>query len=113
MCRNCVVVPYPDRGRMCLDNGAFLANFSGCVQCRRKDSAKIDNRLQSSNTENEEQVTMQHKCDNCGHVIAEHEFAFRICGEYQEYQMECLLCGSSEDTVSIMPFDPRHERELY
>jgi hypothetical protein len=29
------------------------------------------------------------------------------CLKYQEYEMDCLLCGSGQATVSIDPVDPR------
>ncbi|KAJ3083421.1 Protein Churchill [Quaeritorhiza haematococci] len=36
-----------------------------------------------------------------------HEYTFQVSGRYQEYTMSCNLCGNGEDTISILPFDPR------
>ncbi len=59
-------------------------------------------------------------CQNCGHVIATHEYSFSYDDEtqvsilssfillttvssLQEYSMECDLCGHGMDTVDIIP----------
>uniref|UniRef100_A0A2K5E1K5 Protein Churchill n=1 Tax=Aotus nancymaae TaxID=37293 RepID=A0A2K5E1K5_AOTNA len=52
-------------------------------------------------------------CKNCHHVIARHEYTFSIMDEFQEYTMLCLLCGKAEDTISILPDDPRQMTLLF
>ena len=49
-------------------------------------------------------ISFAHTCKHCGHVIAEHRYEFSAGHEWQEYSMECLLCGSSSDRkcVSVM-----------
>lgn len=61
----------------------------------------------------EEIVTYDHLCKNCHHVIARHEYTFSIMDEFQEYTMLCLLCGKAEDTISILPDDPRQMTLLF
>ena len=31
---------------------------------------------------------------------------------YQEYRMECLICGLGEDSISILPKDPRKVSQI-
>ncbi|CAB4029875.1 Churchill, partial, partial [Paramuricea clavata] len=45
-------------------------------------------------------------CELCGHNIATHEYTFQIDDGYQEYEMNCKLCGFGQDRVCIMPDDP-------
>uniref|UniRef100_A0A8B9S702 Protein Churchill n=1 Tax=Apteryx owenii TaxID=8824 RepID=A0A8B9S702_APTOW len=52
-------------------------------------------------------------CKNCHHVIAHHEYTFSVVDDYQEYTMLCLLCGRAEDSVSILPDDPRQMTPLF
>ncbi|XP_062037335.1 protein Churchill [Lepus europaeus] len=52
-------------------------------------------------------------CKNCHHVIAKHEYTFSIMDEFQEYTMLCMLCGKAEDTISILPDDPRQMTLLF
>ncbi|NXA40625.1 CHUR protein, partial [Eudromia elegans] len=51
-------------------------------------------------------------CRNCSHFIARHEYTFSVGDDYQEYTMLCLLCGRAEDSVSVLPDDPRHGTPL-
>uniref|UniRef100_A0A8C4WHR4 Protein Churchill n=1 Tax=Gopherus evgoodei TaxID=1825980 RepID=A0A8C4WHR4_9SAUR len=52
-------------------------------------------------------------CKNCHHMIARHEYTFSVVDDYQEYTMLCLLCGRAEDSVSILPDDPRQTAPLF
>ncbi|XP_017589235.1 PREDICTED: protein farnesyltransferase subunit beta [Corvus brachyrhynchos] len=61
----------------------------------------------------EEIVTYDHLCKNCHHLIARHEYTFSVVDDYQEYTMLCLLCGRAEDSVSILPDDPRQMTPLF
>ena len=52
-------------------------------------------------------TTFDHKCKKCKHNISKHTHEFWIEDGYQEYRMECLICGLGEDSISILPKDPR------
>ncbi|ELR25213.1 churchill domain containing 1, putative [Acanthamoeba castellanii str. Neff] len=105
MCRRCLVHVCPQRDRTCLSSGSYLLNFKGCGECGKMEFIKIAE-LEKNETETDETVTYQHQCSECSHKIADHEYTFTIDGEYQEYAMNCVLCGYGEDRVSIMPDDP-------
>ena len=139
MCRHCVRTPFPDRDRMCLETGAFLANLSRCKQCRK--NSLTSEPLTKTNTtggesdsedsdteclENEgELVSYNHVCTECRHLVSAHkviltsvcwivnkhqlwfQYKFWVEEGRQEYRMNCLLCGVGEDSVSVMPHDPR------
>ena len=51
-------------------------------------------------------------CAKCGHSIAKHIHEFWIEDGYQEYRMECMLCGLGEDSVSVLPKDPRKVSQI-
>ena len=46
-------------------------------------------------------------CGTCQHIISIHNYKFWVEGDYQEYEMDCALCGTAEDSISILPDDPR------
>jgi hypothetical protein len=35
------------------------------------------------------------------------QYEFWLEDGRQEYRMDCLLCGFAEDSLSVMPYDPR------
>ncbi|NXT85554.1 CHUR protein, partial [Zapornia atra] len=47
-------------------------------------------------------------CKNCHHLIARHEYTFSVVDDYQ-----VQLCGRAEDSVSILPDDPRQMTPLF
>ncbi|KAL3875175.1 hypothetical protein ACJMK2_038217 [Sinanodonta woodiana] len=97
---------------MCLDTGSYMMNFAGCAQCQACEPIKVVNVQRTEDEDNDEElVTFQHVCHECEHVIANHEYTFRVVDEYQVYQMYCALCGHGEDERSIMPCDPRGPKE--
>jgi len=51
-------------------------------------------------------------CTKCFHVIAKHTHEFWIEDGYQEYRMDCLICGIGEDSISILPRDPRKVSQI-
>ncbi|XP_052502980.1 protein Churchill isoform X1 [Budorcas taxicolor] len=113
MCVDCVEKEYPNRGNICLENGSFLLNFTGCAVCSKRDFMLITNKSLKEE-DGEEIVTYDPDlCKNCHHVIARHEYTFSIMDEFQEYTMLCLLCGKAEDTISILPDDPRQMTLLF
>jgi RecJ-like exonuclease len=111
MCKDCVDVKFPDRGSSCLEKGAYLVNYKGCANCKMLGFMEEVDR-QEEQDEDEETVTFTHVCKKCGHEIAKHSYTFSHDGEFQEYSMECLLCGQGGSTHSILPHDPR-EKMLY
>ncbi|XP_012859113.1 protein Churchill [Echinops telfairi] len=100
------------QGSTCLENGSFLLNFTGCAVCSKRDFMMITNKS-FREEDGEEIVTYDHLCRNCHHLVARHEYTFSIMDEFQEYTMLCLLCGKAEDTVSILPDDPRQMTLLF
>ncbi|XP_070179586.1 protein Churchill-like isoform X2 [Littorina saxatilis] len=89
---------------MCLETGSYLVNYAGCNECGGRDIL-IKNRIVSE--DEDELITFQHVCLHCEHIVANHEYSFKVVEEFQEYEMSCLLCGNGEDSRSIMPCDPR------
>ncbi|XP_067847421.1 protein Churchill isoform X1 [Heptranchias perlo] len=112
MCAGCVQKEYPERGNTCLENGSFLLNYVGCVECSKRDFVLITNRTQEDD-DGEEIVTYDHVCQNCHHIIARHEYTFTVVDDYQEYTMLCMLCGKAEDCISVLPDDPRQMAPLF
>ncbi|XP_055957064.1 protein Churchill-like [Patella vulgata] len=106
MCEGCVREEYPDRGTLCLESGCYMMNYAGCHECQDRSTPKIVNK-KSDEINDEEMITFQHVCSKCNHLIGEHEHIFKVSGEYQLYEMSCILCGTGEDQRSIMPCDPR------
>ena len=41
-------------------------------------------------------------------MIAVHRHTFVVEDGYQEYVMECSLCGHGQDSHCVLPDDPRH-----
>ena len=115
MCKECVRTPFPDRDRMCLEKGAFMANLGKCMSCGKMDlrqgacSEQEEEEVDDWEEEREdvEMVTYRHICGNCGHTVSLHKYQFWVEEGRQEYRMDCLLCGFAEDSVSCMPNDPR------
>ncbi|KAL5481867.1 hypothetical protein EMCRGX_G022127 [Ephydatia muelleri] len=107
MCIRCIKERLPDRGSSCLETGSYLLNYAGCSNCNAKGFMKESEKV--SEVENDgsvERISYKHTCQECGHVIATHEYTF------EDYTMDCDLCGHGEIQVSILPDDPR-EKQLY
>ncbi|XP_039393177.1 protein Churchill isoform X4 [Mauremys reevesii] len=82
MCGGCVETEYPSRGNTCLENGSFLLNYVGCVECNKRDFVLIANRA-TEEEDGEEIITYDHVCKNCHHMIAKHEYTFSVVDDYQ------------------------------
>ena len=92
-------------------------NNNGFCSCRLTSSVLkvIDKQMLEGNnsdsdendSEEKEIISFSHACIQCNHVVAKHTHEFWIEEGYQEYRMECLLCGTGQDSISIMPKDPR------
>jgi len=111
MCRECVKEEYPDRGRTCLEKGCYLFNFISCTGCGKKEVTQINHN--ENNEADEEVITFEHACSHCGHVVASHVYNFTVSDGYQEYSMDCLLCGTAEDEQSVLPDDPRKYATIF
>lgn len=113
MCQDCVKEEFPDRGTVCLDSGAYLANLAGCQGCGHKDTLREANKTTSPSHAAQEVTEYDHVCGTCSHVIARHVHTFWLEDDYQQYEMSCLLCGEAEDSRSCLPHDPRLEAALF
>lgn len=89
-------------------------NLKPCAACRRRCSVKNDERRSTESEDGSEECEFVHKCDLCGHVIAVHHYRCTVNAAegFLEYEMNCQLCGRSEDSHSIDPVDPRVGRQL-
>nr|CAY12638.1 churchill zinc finger protein [Platynereis dumerilii] len=112
MCQHCVRKPFPQKDTVCLEGGAYFLNYQHCINCNKNQELKVQNKEVSDNEE-EEVITFQHVCSECGHTIANHEYRFCIQHNFQVYQMSCLLCGHGEHSRTVMPNDPRHLQALF
>ncbi|KAF0023659.1 hypothetical protein F2P81_024289 [Scophthalmus maximus] len=101
-----------ERGNTCLENGSYLMNYLCCASCHQRDFVLISNKA-TEDDDGEEIVTYDHVCKNCDHVVARHEYTFSVVDEYQEYTMLCMLCGKAEDSISVLPDDPRQSAPLF
>ena len=106
MCRKCLCKVLPDRGSTCLDGGSYFLNFNHCNNCLKKEKIQIKDKTQYEDDDGVETVKYQHICELCGHVVATHEYTFQVDSGYQEYEMNCELCGFGQDRICIMPDDP-------
>ena len=92
-----------------------MANMKNCSSCNKNnlkaetvaremvedDMSEDDDDLEAEN------VIYNHVCAECNHIISRHKYKFWLEDGRQEYRMDCLLCGFAEDSISVMPSDPR------
>lgn len=128
MCKDCVKDPFVDREGIVLgkyfiefgvitlfeETGSFFVNYKGCSQCGRKDLLRSVNQAKKE-TEFTEEIEYDHICSGCGHMVAHHNYTFAvdIKEQRQEENMECMLCGSSDSSKSVLPDDPQMARQLF
>ena len=67
----------------------------------------IQDNQDSDEDEDKELIQFDHACIQCNHIIAKHLHEFWVEEGYQEYQMKCALCGVAQDSISVMPKDPK------
>ncbi|KAF2355977.1 Transcription activator Churchill [Trinorchestia longiramus] len=116
MCQSCVKTTNPDRGNLCLESGAYLLNLAGCHGCGRKDTIVAQDRAENLANDDHQEISYihyKHVCSACGHIVALHKHLFWIEDGYQNYEMNCLLCGDALDERSCLPDDPRKQVTLY
>lgn len=82
-----------------------MANLKSCCLCQ-SNQVSVLNKIVSEDS-GIEVIMYEHVCGTCQHVISIHNYKFWIEGDYQEYEMDCALCGIAEDSISILPDDPR------
>ncbi|XP_037067924.1 protein Churchill-like [Pollicipes pollicipes] len=107
MCHKCLKTECPQRDRIVLESGTFMLNLRCCSECGVRD-IKNTEKHEEEDEEGTEIVTFSHTCSACRHLIAVHRHTFSVEEGYQEYAMECSLCGSGQDSHSVLPDDPRH-----
>jgi len=110
MCKDCVITIEPERGSFCATTSCYLLNFKGCAACNQKVMPITIDEVKEE-TEEEETLIYKHVCGACNHVICEHNWNFKVEGDYQEYEMDCMLCGTGQSSHSIKPFDPKKINE--
>ena len=123
MCVDCLVTARPERGRTCLDAGAYAVNFKRCTVCGQRSAVVARNRREEEDEDDggdfEQTVTFDHLCGHCHHNIASHYYTFAVTHlahvpdgssssaatgslpstrVQQEYLMECALCGRAADS---------------
>ncbi|KAF0289922.1 Protein Churchill [Amphibalanus amphitrite] len=97
----------PSQDRMVLESGSFIQNLLACSECGTRDIKNADKHEQEDE-DGTEVITFSHRCSGCRHVIAIHRHTFAVEDGYQEYAMECSLCGHAQDSHCVLPDDPRH-----
>nr|CAH0111089.1 unnamed protein product [Daphnia galeata] len=105
MCEKCLKEEFPNRDRMCLDSGVYMANLKCCCECQSNQVSVLNKTVLED--DGVEVTVFEHVCNTCQHVISVHNYKFWVEGDYQEYEMDCALCGTAEDSISILPDDPR------
>ncbi|XP_018025015.1 protein Churchill-like [Hyalella azteca] len=113
MCLSCVKTSSPDRGNTCLESGSYLLNLSGCHGCGRMDTLVTQDITETMTSDETQEITYNHVCSSCGHIVAQHHYLFWVVDGYQNYEMNCLLCGTAEDERSCLPDDPRKQVALF
>ena len=110
MCKECVLDAQLDRGKTCLETGAYVANLRGCAQCGdRAFPRTTDRERMEDDATGDEEVGFTHTCAECGHEIARHRWTFQLRASVQHYEMQCRLCGLGADERDL---EARNEREL-
>ena len=70
MCLNCLNTARPDRGTVCLDEGAYLVNFKACASCgvramprtaKREEQATVDSEDETPVAREEKLVRTRNK----------------------------------------------------
>ena len=83
MCRECLVTVRPERGRTCLETGAFVINYAGCHACKQRSSIKSVGKEVSEderdNGDYEETVTFHRQLADSSHPAHIHCSAIAPC----------------------------------
>eukprot|EP00117_Sycon_ciliatum_P038062 scpid92301/ scgid28354/ Protein Churchill len=106
MCRECVHEFCKDRGTTCLETGVYYINLKGCVNCSTRGELAKAECKQEEDEDGAEEISFEHRCSKCDHVVAKHTYSFSVDDGYQEYSMQCGLCGTGSDSRSVLPDDP-------
>ena len=100
---------FVDREGMVCEDGAYVLNLKGCAACKKRGMVRNVERTHREDDKGNETVEFVHVCEWCGHEIARHRYEVAVVEAHHMhcYCMECMLCGSAEDSRSIDPVDPR------
>jgi len=109
MCKDCVYEEFVDREGTVCEDGAYVLNLKVCAACQKRGRVRNVEKKSTEDEKGNETIEFDHVCEWCGHVIAHHHYELTIDEKrrMQVYSMECMLCGTAEDTRSIDPVDPR------
>ncbi len=100
MCVGCLLDQRPSRGTTALDDGCYTLNFKVCVSCGVRSQPRTAGRRETSEDEDGdliEEITYNHTCAECGHIIAVHFFRETTAPHAVRYLMDCPLCGDGAD----------------
>ena len=96
----CIKEPFVQRGTVVLDCGVFVQNYAGCSACgSRAAPASSPPRCESEEDEDEiaEETEFDHRCADCGHLVATHWHRFVSGDLARRWSMACALCGRGAD----------------
>uniref|UniRef100_A0A8C8JJ54 Protein Churchill n=1 Tax=Oncorhynchus tshawytscha TaxID=74940 RepID=A0A8C8JJ54_ONCTS len=93
-----------------LENGSYLMNYMGCANCHQKNIVLISSKV----TEDEEEIVTydRHTVPKC-YPTANKNKHF-LLDHFREYFPTSTrwLCGKAEDSISVLPGDPRKTAPL-
>ena len=121
------------KGSSCLETGAYLLNFAGCYECKRKGFLKEDSKVTQEDDDGEETVTydrkyVQHEfdadilstdvCKECNHIIASHEYTFSVDDGFQVLELLVYYHGdlikqSQNNMHDYLPMRCGHYQQEY
>ena len=109
MCKDCVREEFVDREGVVCEDGAYVLNLKVCAACKKRGGVKNVDVKRSEDEAGNEVAEFVHVCEWCGHVIARHHYELRVdtARNMHVYEMECMLCGTAEDTRCYDTVDPR------
>ena len=114
----CIKEPFVQRGTVVLDCGVFVQNYAGCSACgSRAAPASSPPRCESEEDEDEiaEETEFDHRCADCGHLVATHWHRFvsgdLAVGECAEVMRDTLWILSSQEIKVSAPKPLQEEEE--
>ena len=89
------------RGSTVLESGCYSPNFLACKACGSRQMPKAS-QVRSEEDEDDdgevvEETEYEHRCVECGHVVATHWHKFTSGKHSRLWCMECALCGRGAD----------------
>ena len=111
MCQQCVIELMPQRGSWVTDSGCYVVNLKACHGCgQRLHLSEVQERARTcveeeEEDEYEEDISFQHTCSHCGHILGTHHYVFRVDQHVQETFMDCGVCGQASCEQSTLPLE--------